>query len=262
MKEMKISIPGQKGYYKIRKQNDFEYVNPIEQTKQMFNGSHISFEKDLLLLNGFSAPLDWMQSFLLSRANEEWNKKLAEIKNTKFPNSLNDLLAASNKKDQIKSLKGISLTSGELIAFIFNAWEEHGYTYSQYSASHHHAGIDESKLPELIHIEDDGTITTVGQTDMTKGQQKNVVRQRKVTVSKFLDKDNSWHCFFLTFRSLRGEENYKNGHPHLHYISDKWGLTRKEVLKQLTSKKYNLPALPHVDFHTHRNPREVGGEKN
>ena len=82
------------------------------------------------------------------------------------------------------------------------------------------------------------------------------VEHRKVIVSKFLDKGDIWHCFFLTFKSLDGKENYHDGQPHLHYISSAWNIPRQEVKEQLTSKKYSLPSLPHIDFHTHRNPRE------
>lgn len=160
------------------------------------------------------------------------------------------------KKDQVRLLKNISFTSDELIAFILKAHELHGYKYSLYNASHNHKGLDAAELPEFIEIDDDGTVNTVGETKMTKGQQKQVIEHRKVTVSKFLDLDDRWHCFFLTYKSLAGKENYKDGQPHLHYISNCWNIPRESVKDQLTGKKYSLPSLPHVDFHTHRNPRE------
>jgi hypothetical protein len=60
-------------------------------------------------------------------------------------------------------------------------------------------------LPTLIHLDGD-KVKTAGETTLTKEQLKNVVNYRKVTVSKFLDKGDTWYCFFLTYRSLRGEE--------------------------------------------------------
>jgi hypothetical protein len=84
-------------------------------------------------------------------------------------------------------------------------------------------------------------------------QLKQVVEHRHVAVAKFLDIGKQWHCFFLTFRSLRGEENHDGGTPHMHYISDKWGISRSSVVKQLTSKKYKLPSLPHVEYIRHDN---------
>lgn len=55
-------------------------------------------------------------------------------------------------------------------------------------------------------------------------------------------------------KSIIGKESYKNGQPHLHYISDKWNIKRKNIIEQLNSREYKLPSLPHIDFHTHRNP--------
>ena len=136
------------------------------------------------------------------------------------------------------------------------AFENYGYTYSCYRAKHNHKGLEEAQLPELIYVEENGNVTSIGETKLSKGQLKQAIEHRKITVSKFLDSGESWHCFFLTFKSLSGKESFKDGQPHLHYISDKWNIPRKEVVEQLTNKKYNLPSLPHIDFHTHRNPRD------
>ena len=82
---------------------------------------------------------------------------------------------------------------------------------------------------------------------MTDGELVQAVDHRKRTISKFLDKNGSWHCFFLTFDSRKGKESWKGGQPHYHYISDKFGIPRSKVVKELKSKKYKLGALPHID---------------
>jgi len=35
------------------------------------------------------------------------------------------------------------------------------------------------------------------------------VKYRKVVVSKILDKDDEWYCFFLIFNSIAGEKSWK-----------------------------------------------------
>jgi len=252
----KFGNPGDSGKYVVREYDDFEYVNPEHQIMQMFIASNMSFERDILQMKGFDAPDELMGKILFKRAIKEWENQLEKFKSVKVPENMLKLLEADRKKNQVRLLKNISLTSDELIAFILMAHEIYGYTYSQYKASHHHEGLDERQLPEIIHIDDDGTVNNVGETSMTEGQQKQVVEHRKVTVSKFLDHGDKWHCFFLTFKSLVGKENYKDGQPHLHYISSFWNIPRESVKEQLTSKKYGLPSLPHLDFHTHRNLRE------
>lgn len=57
-------------------------------------------------------------------------------------------------------------------------------------------------------------------------------------MAKFLDKGDTWHCFFTVYRSLRGEESWQDGQPHFHYISDKWGISRKDAVEQLKGDKY------------------------
>ena len=72
-----------------------------------------------------------------------------------MPDNFLHLLETTSKADQIKLLKGQSLTPEQLIAFIFKAWTDFGYSYSQYIAELHHKGLDENALPRFIHIEND-----------------------------------------------------------------------------------------------------------
>jgi hypothetical protein len=67
-------------------------------------------------------------------------------------------------------------------------------------------------------------------------------------VVKILERDDEWHCFFITYNSLRGDESWKQGQPHFHYISDKFGISKEELIKQLRSRDYKLGNLPHIDF--------------
>lgn len=241
--------------YFVKEYEDFEYVNPILHVMTLFIEATISFEKKMLQMNGFNAFDNLTGEILFKRATQQWTDKYKKYKAIKLPENLIGILDTNKKKEQIHLLKGISLTSDELIAFFFKAYEDYGYKFSQYKAEHHHEGLDVSELPELIHVDENNKIDTIGETKLTEGQQRQVVEHRKVTVSKFLDNDEKWHCFFLTFKSLNGKEQYKDGQPHLHYISNAWNIPREEVKKQLTCKNYSLPSLPHVDFHTHRNPR-------
>lgn len=255
IKNIHIGDPEKIEQYHFREVEDFEFVNPIVQISSLFIRSNIWFDMKILTAKEFKASSTVVDEFFLKRALSEWTVEYNKIITTPLPDNLHKLLEANSKVEQNKCLKGLSLTSDELIAFVFMAFEKYGYKYSQYKAYHNYKGLDETLLPKVIHIEDDETLKTIGNTILTEGQQRQVIEHRKVTVSKFFDNDKNWHCFFLTYRSLRGKENYKDGQPHLHYISDKWGITRDEVLRQLTSKDYRLPSLPHIDFHTHRNPR-------
>ena len=157
------------------------------------------------------------------------------------------MLESKSKKEQIKLLKHQFITPSILIALIFKAWTDFGYKFSQYTAHYHHRGVDKNELPKLIEIKDDKVIK-VGKTSLSDGQLKNVVDQRKVTVSKFLDREKNWHCFFVTFKSINRKEQWKDGQPHFHYISSSFGLSREEVVKNLKDEYYKLNNLPHIEL--------------
>lgn len=92
--------------------------------------------------------------------------------------------------------------------------------------------------------------------NVLNGQLKQVIEQRKVIVSKFLDKGSEWHCLLLTYDSLKGKESWKNGQPHYHYISSKFRIPRDKVVEQLKSSSYNLGSLPHIDLLEYRDKKK------
>ncbi len=255
MKKYRIPLPGRKCSYLIGESEDVEYVNPIDNYKDLFfNFKTFIYKEIILKIHTFNSEI-FIDNYVRKRIETEWEKRFNELINTAFPNELMTVLKADTKEQQGSALKNISLTGDEFIAFTFKAWENFGYSFSQYSAFHHHKGVDLNNLPKFIELDNDGTVLTVGKTTLSEGEQKQVVKHRKVIISKILDLKDSWHCFFWTYKSLGGEERYKCGQSHIHYISDRWGIPRDNVLEQLRSPKYSLPSLPHIDFYTYRNPK-------
>ena len=106
-------------------------------------------------------------------------------------------------------------------------------------------------MPSIVHLTDN-KVHKSGETDLTDGQLKQIVEHRKVIISKFIDKGELWHCFFLTFESLKGKEKWKDGKPHYHYISSAFGLTREQVIGELKKKNYKLNNLPHIEMIDYR----------
>jgi hypothetical protein len=243
----KIPNDSGNGSYTIFESPDFEYVDPTKHYAESFIVNNVSMMRDIILLKKPPVPLDFIEKYIHREAFKDWFKKLKEIEETPIPENLTNLLKAASKKDQIKLLKDLSISPDQLIAFIFKSWTDHGYTFSQYKSERQHAGLDKMKMPKLVEIKN-GKVNKVGKTSLTDGQLKQAVDHRKVIVSKFLDKENSWHCLFLTFDSLKGKETWKDGQAHYHYISDKFGIPRQKVVDQLKSGKYNLGSLPHIDL--------------
>lgn len=185
-----------------------------------------------------------IRATLLGKAESDWAELETEMRSKGFPNALKWTLSAPNKRRQKQQLKQCSFSADEFISFLFYA-EDEGYLYSQYLAQHNHRGLNEDDLPELIDANTTPT-RVVGETALTEGQLRQVISDRSVVVSTFLDKGDEWHCFFATYESLKGEENWQDGTPHFHYLSDKFGISREEAVRQLTSRKYHLGSLPHL----------------
>lgn len=229
-----------------------EFVNPVELYQEYQTKKDAILLENLLLgqakIYGINFPIEQVRKICQERAQEEWIKDRAKIDEIEIPEEFKKLLNSSKKREQVKLLKGFSLTPFELQACIIYAFESEGYLFSQYEGNHDPPGYNAKDKPQVAILEE-GDVTVIGDTKYTKGELKQLINQRKKTISKFIDREDEWHCFFLTFNSLRGMESWKGGQPHFHYISDKFGIPRSEVVKSLKSRKYKLGNLPHVDLH-------------
>ena len=168
-----------------------------------------------------------------------------KFRKVKIPSELSNLLNTKKKREQTKLLNGLRMNPDILMAFLLMAGDL-GYKLSQYESEHQTKAIDSTKMPMAYRKKEDGTIEKFGKTELTDGQLKQALEQRSVKVAKILEKDNEWHCFFLTFNSIGGKENWKNGQPHFHYISNLFGIEKKDVIEQIKSKNYKLGNLPHI----------------
>lgn len=235
------------GEYTIYESSDFEYSDPVKYFKDIHVIVEYDFAKKYLLRLFPTFPIDLIDYESQRQALKEWEKKYVEYLRLEIPKNIFDLLVTVSKKKQINLLKGQSITSDQLTAFIIRAYNNSEFTLSQYSAVHYPSEIDPKDLPIVIEIENDNVIKT-GQTCLSDNQLRHVVKFRNVTISKFLDKKPNWHCFFLTFKSIFGGETWHDGKPHLHYISDKFGIPRDKVVKELKNRNYKLGNLPHINF--------------
>lgn len=232
---------------------DFEYEKPIKHygdgfiVKQMVL-SGIPNEE----LNGEKKPTEKSKEIFI-KAVLHWREMLAKFKAVKIPESLVQILGTNKKADQEKLLKGIILTPDILMGLLIIA-EEQGYTLSQYSSEFSQKGVDLSKMPLAYRVKENGEVETFGKTELSDGQLKHAIEHRKVKVTKILDKGDEWHCFFTTFKSLRGEEIWLGEkQPHFHYISNAFGIDRAEIVNQMKSEKYKLGNLPHIKLEEYGN---------
>lgn len=181
----------------------------------------------------------------LVQTAESCKKFIERFRKIDIPIELIQLFETTKKREQKKLLRGLRMNSNILLSFLLMAGDK-GYKLSQYVSEHQTDAVDEKKMPLAYGQKNDGTIEKFGKTELTDGQLKQALEQRSVKVAKILEKGDEWHCFFLTYNSIRGKENWQNGQPHFHYISNLFGIEKKDVIEQIKSKKYKLGNLPHI----------------
>lgn len=251
--DMKIrKIPSSTGYYLIGGAEEGVQANPIEYLRTGSIEMQMAVERQILLAKNLPFPIEIINDFLYKRAVEAWEKKLSEINSQKIPENFTALFYAKSKKEQIKLMKEQQITVHQLTALYIKSYTDYGFTYSHFNVEHLHNGLDNEKLPTLLHVDGD-KIDKVGDSTLSDGQLKQLIQHRKVVIAKILDKGDEWHCFFMTYKSIGGQETWKGGQPHIHYISDKFGMTRERVVNSLKSKYYSLGKVPHIDLLGYRN---------
>lgn len=241
------------GEFVIFESREVEYENPLKHFSDFIIEYRVSLEMDRhafrFIKLGF--PKDLIRQIITEKVVQDWNEQYRDIIDTEIPENLLKILKSNSKKEQECLLKGMNLTSYSLLAFIFKAWLNFGFTFSQYQSEKYSRDVDRESLPNLIYV-DNGEVEKVGESEYTNGKLKQIMEQRKVIVAKILDKGEDWHCLIITYDSLLGKETWRNGQIHYHYISNYWGISRKNLVERIKSGKYPSTSV-HIEYFNHRN---------
>ena len=245
------------GFTRIHSMGKVVDVNPVDFYKTyQLNKTAIDLRDILNAKDPFlTSKLD--DSFFIKEADKMLIGFFDKFENTDVPENLLKVLETTKKKDQIKLLKGMEFSPGQLMSLIFKSYSDYGYLYSKYVFENIPAGFEDKKLPELFHLKEDNSIVKVGETDLTDGQLRQVIENRKVIVSHFFSKEDIWHCLFLTYNSIAGKENWKNGQAHYHYISSSFGVSKDEFIESMESGKYKSTPV-HLDLLDYGNQTPTG----
>lgn len=252
MESIRIFDDEGKGYMRVFPPQDVQKVNPIEYFKEHEISKRKRLYRDLLNSTNPSLSViisdEFLEKYVL---NEDLQSFFDDLTDKNLPENFMNLLDAGRKKDQVALLKGMSITPKRLHTWIIRSFSEKGYLFSRILVEILPKGMESKKLPNFVHLTDEGIIEKSGKTELSDGELKNLIKHRKVIIANFLEKDDIWHCIFSTYKGLFGEENYKNGHPHFHYISSSFGVSREESIKSLNSGDYSSTSV-HIDLTEYR----------
>lgn len=156
-------------------------------------------------------------------------------------NNLLELLSNDglSYKEQNRLLKGMVLTSTDILWFHKDA-QDLNYMLDVFQEEKYPEKFNFKNTPVCFCQQDDKSIETIGKTNMTEGEKRALLEQRKVVQARVFHKGEHWHCFYYTFKGLAGLELGILGKiPHYHYISDKSGITRVKLEQCI--KECNMP---------------------
>ena len=184
-------------------------------------------------------PDDLVRKFVLKQTDDMIAEKLA--KSTPNP-ALHQLLVDDNlsNKDRNNLLKNVVITPTDILWFNKEA-QEMGYLMDIYHEEKYPEKFNEKKHPLLLGKKKDGSIENMGATDMTEGEMRALLEQRKVIQARIYHNGIAWHCFYFTYKGLAGEENGIMGSkPHYHYLSDKSGIKWNDLINRI--KDCDMPS--------------------
>lgn len=225
--------------------NQMEDVENVSYRETMvkFHASSIApaikvmLEKD----KNFNFPCndEIINQVALMFAKKSYNELSKESVDSKLKNIFQKEL---NKKEQIRLLKGVQLTEPQLSS-LFNFAEECGYRFSHYKWQGNPQSVKDEKLPSFMHMKDGGSIEYIGETTLTEGQMRTIINQADELIVRIFDNGSHWHCFLQTYKGLKGMESGVQGsRPHLHYLSDSFGISKADLVKMIKIWRYpNTP---------------------
>lgn len=143
-------------------------------------------------------------------------------------------------KEQVKLLRGIKLNATDIL-WLNKEAQDLGYLLDVYHEEVYPIKFGEKQIPIAFHQKDDSSVESIGSTDMSEGEMRALLEQRKVVQARIFHKGSHWHCFYFTFKGLEGKENgTMGGKPHWHYLSDKLGILWDDLLRGI--KSCNMPS--------------------
>lgn len=152
------------------------------------------------------------------------NKKLLKL--------LEDLTLTKRKQEQL--LCGLKMDSRDILWWNVLT-HQLGYLMDILHVEVLPNQFNAKQQPAICVEESDKNIIHIGKTNMTDGEMRAMMQQRKVMQLRIYHKDDIFHCFYFTFRGLAGDESGEFGsQPHYHYVSNKWNYTRENLIDMIS----------------------------
>lgn len=148
-----------------------------------------------------------------------------------------------SKQQQCQLLKYKEFSVQQIILFFIES-SKAGYKFLQKSFKMIPSNYSDEQIPLYATIKENGDVEQLGSSMSDQGV-KAFIHNRKRTIIRMAYNENHWHCFIFDYSGLAGRERGKqyNGVCHCHYISDKFGISKGDLLNRLSSFHHPSAAI-------------------
>ena len=212
---------------------------------------HVETAHQLLLASGF--PDDEITAAAAHEFGlKNWKRMADEIKNRGISSGIKRLLAAKDKSEATRVCSEIEISHSDFSDFIVLSRAEK-FKHSLRTFEIIPEDLKGKKLPKLVHLKKTGELHIEGDTELTEGQLKHLIQNRKNMHVHIFDLDKVWHCFYFTFGDLKGNHWTSQ---HLHYFSHLWTYSREKIYENLSQKRHSQTG-EHIKYSLTEEKREL-----
>ena len=139
-----------------------------------------------------------VRDFVLSKVEEQIYTMLSS---TTLKPVIYDLLSDDSLtfKKQEKLLNGMIFYASDIL-WLNQCAQDLGYLLDVYQEQKYDIKFDEKQKPLVIEQKEDNNIEYTGKTNMSKGEMRALLKQRKVIQARIYHRNLHWHCFYFTYK--------------------------------------------------------------
>jgi hypothetical protein len=180
------------------------------------------------------------QTELRALSEKKWMQFKADAVADGIPSWLTSVIDSTSLDEAQRKSLDKTFTQRNLISLI-TCLKRDQWTHTLETHENLPNGTSKEKIPELIHLRDNENVEVIGETELTAGELKNIVAQRKVMHLHLFQKESTWFVFFFTFSDLKGE--HWSDTSHVHFTSSKHGSDLAHIREEVKKIRHSIKSL-------------------
>lgn len=181
--------------------------------------------------------------FFMDQAKRWWAEQKREHRKAGVCDVIKKIMVLEKIKEVERFVDEAVITQKEFVDSMF-CLRHHGYLYKFEKNEIIPSDLEGKRLPRFAHVQNGKVDSAEGEHDLTDGQIKHLIQNRKVMHIHSLEKDDRWYCFYFAFSDVQGA-HWKTG--HLHYSRNSWYKDLNGLVDELKLKRHSARSV-HIKF--------------